>query len=646
MTPAPERAWPAVLVAVVAACAGGPDPAPVVAPEAADPAGEETPAVLPAPDAEPAVADVDDLARDDGPTSGTDPWVELRRNAVRANFPRSAAREARADLERGMPSGLPRAAALYTVGAAGGLADRPWLEQAYAEAEGIEQAAALFGLSELPEPPVELLIATASEGGLLGPAGTLGLLLADDPAAREHVDGWIQRGGARAERLVQMRTRLADLSSADHEPTLEMLLRLRWEAAKRYGLVGGQDWRGIQMRARLDDAEFLDEVVLRALDDASAHSLGDHLASLLIERPSPGVVRGAVRMLPTELDDLMNYGLWTPGDDEAWNALLSEIERVGPSLAVRTILDRALAREASRLRAAALWLRLGGESEVEAAWEVLAPRLTSDDPSVRGQVVDALAASGDPEWLTELERLETDSSPVVTAKVLVARVRLGDALAEPALQKILADPDGPSFEAAVRALAEPVERHAGLKFLRTLAPELSGDLALAARLALARDGDSASLDALRAALDAGTAGELAAPCVEVLGRSPDPDDIDRFTRLYPSDDTDTDLSLVSALVANQTPLGKELLRGALWRDDFDRGVLAAIALADRGGLNELWDELEVPPRDADAGDLRRLGYAIGLLGGVSQVERLARTRPLSDPVMQGVYLGALASRTR
>ena len=100
-----------------------------------------------------------------------------------------------------------------------------------------------------------------------------------------------------------------------------------------------------------------------------------------------------------------------------------------------------------------------------------------------------------------------------------------------------------------------------------------------------------------------------------------------------------------ALVGERDGLGLRLVRAGVWERDFHRSVLAAHLLAEFQGLQALHEELASPPPLVSAVDLRRIGFVLGELGGLGEVENLARRRTSADPVLQGAYLGALAART-
>lgn len=615
--------------------------------------GENVPEANVAADAGPQISEAqpdrpNSTASQSEPSTSSPEWLEFLENVQRVSFPRESARAAIADLDTGFLVGIDRGLALYAVGVSGASSERERLVAALEDSDVTVRAAALFALAELPKPDAELLLDQAREaaGTAFLPAAQLAMVLARSPQAHAQVESWLARGGPRAERLLGYRDWLANPLEVERGTVFDLYLRLRWESGQRYGLIDLQSWRGLQLKARLSDEAFLDLAVLGSVRGNANSPVGDHLVSLLFEQPSPGAIRAMARVLPFELNELIRFGLFDPDTVEHWSALLDELEISGPTPAVLGILDAALGFKPTRDRAAGLLLRLGSEAERDAGWEVLEPLLASSEPDDRLFCVERLAASGDPFWVEELGRLLGDPDPRVLAGALAAQVRLGDADAEIRAAELLAARDGPAFEPLVRALAEPRDRHPGLRLLGEM-EGLEGELWVEVQLALAAQGDDVAREAVRGLLDQGTAGSYTKGCVQALAGSANTEDLARFAKLFPAtDNLELDLAVMQALVAGQAPLGRAVLREALWQSDFDRGVLAGIVIVQLGGLAELYDELEVPPRNASPGDLRRLGYTLGLLDGVNQVERLARRRAVADPVLQGAYLGALASRTR
>jgi hypothetical protein len=131
-----------------------------------------------------------------------------------------------------------------------------------------------------------------------------------------------------------------------------------------------------------------------------------------------------------------------------------------------------------------------------------------------------------------------------------------------------------------------------------------------------------------------------------LARHVDRQDVPFLESIFPSEAFPAINTEVAVALARQgSPEGTALLRKALWRGPFDRSQLAAAALVEHGGVNVLTSELESAPLGTSTDALRRVGYAIGMIGGVDELDRLRRRRGPGDPALMGAYLGTLASRT-
>jgi hypothetical protein len=63
------------------------------------------------------------------------------------------------------------------------------------------------------------------------------------------------------------------------------------------------------------------------------------------------------------------------------------------------------------------------------------------------------------------------------------------------------------------------------------------------------------------------------------------------------------------------------------------------------GASVLFDEIDRAPLGCTKEDVRRVGYALGLWGGIPALRELTTKLRSGDPALQGALLGALASRT-
>ena len=88
----------------------------------------------------------------------------------------------------------------------------------------------------------------------------------------------------------------------------------------------------------------------------------------------------------------------------------------------------------------------------------------------------------------------------------------------------------------------------------------------------------------------------------------------------------------------------------LFRSSFDYSALACGVVARGYGLDTLITWLLDPPLVATDEDVRRVGYAIGSIGGERAVEQLQKalgtTSGAELPALQGAILGAYSARTR
>ena len=135
--------------------------------------------------------------------------------------------------------------------------------------------------------------------------------------------------------------------------------------------------------------------------------------------------------------------------------------------------------------------------------------------------------------------------------------------------------------------------------------------------------------------------------VRALSRGTNARELEALRRQFPDTlDMQLNIEIGLALVRNRDPVGRLFMRKALWSAPWNRSVLAAALVVDQQGLHGLVEELNTPPSRVSDNDLRRIGFALGELGGVDQVEALARRRSSGDPVLQGAYLGALGVRTQ
>ena len=427
------------------------------------------------------------------------------------------------------------------------------------------------------------------------------------------------------------------------------LLDLRWEAARRFGTIDGRPW-GLTMLERLgQDDHFLDEVILSAAVEVHQPGVKDHLLSLLLE-PGPEVrVRAAVRVLPRELDLLVDAGLWTPETPGEWSAALEEAMEAGVTPLLPTFLSRAAAQPRVAPAAAALLVRVNPAYEAQ----VLAA-LDGDDPELKTMACRGVAEAGLVQFGRALQGLVLDEDPGVRAAALVARLQLGEAQAyEEARQALLGTDLTIAAERATLRDALAVAGRSGdlTAFLSDVSEDLDG---------LER-ADILAICVLRGRLvDGAVLREAFALCppdsseavrlIEALGKLPTHDDLDFLDDLFPVDQpVALNVALALTLIRSGHKKVEPVLRAAVWSGPLDRSILAAAVVKQASGMNTLQHWVLKPPPGATSADIRRVGYAIGEWGGVEAIQelqaRMGGVAGADRPALQGAFMGAMAART-
>jgi hypothetical protein len=445
----------------------------------------------------------------------------------------------------------------------------------------------------------------------------------------------------------QWRSALERPGRAQQSPVLEAYFSVRYAAAKRYGYFDRQSFAAVRSAELASDRAFLERLVLPQAAISELPGLSDILLEHLLKSPTPAAIQALLVAAPKALDDLIGNGLWLPKGPEQFEALCSGLEDQVVSLDNRFAVGLLMTQPDFALRAAGLALQVDPSGQASGAFEVLDPALRSDDEAQRAQACLALGRSGWDGWVSELERLDSDASLRVRVAAQVARLALGDPRTSAPLEALLQETEGEFFTVALADLCRLSPRGGVGDLLEELLIDLPADHQLEVALALAARQDAAARALLRQALENASAGDLAPAAIRALAKGAASEELELFERLFP-DDQDLAISeaLCAALIEQDSPTGRRYLRAALWAGDFTLGVLAACALVRGHGLPALYEELNSPPPESRPQDLRRLGFAIGMLGGLSELERLSASRRASDPSLQGAYLGALTNRTR
>ncbi|MEX1024098.1 MAG: hypothetical protein WD226_03385 [Planctomycetota bacterium] len=427
-------------------------------------------------------------------------------------------------------------------------------------------------------------------------------------------------------------------------PVVVELLEARWAAAKRYGFVDGRRWKDVMTAGLIELEPFVERWISTAAAELERPVADDYLLLMAQRGRANERLVGAAMRLPDRLADLWEAGDWIPDDPSVRRMLVDSIELARNQRAARRLLAMLVAVDPLDKRAQLALLAGGGE--VDAVW---IERQREGRPEEQAALADALGASGEARWLEDLTEL---SAPVraleVRAAALVARVLLGDASAETYLIGALADEETAEAEALVGALTRSAHEPALEPYLGELGdgaalPEIERFRLLYG--ALEREAE-AFPEPLREWLQTPGFAErrLAARALRRVG-----DDRDRrlFGQVFPvDDDVRLNVELALALAERQDPTVRGLLRAALWREGFARGVLAAGVLVEHYGTEALLEEVGYQGEYATPEHLRRLGVAIAEWTGTSGIERLLLRPGVRREIVEGVTLGSIASIAR
>ncbi len=576
-------------------------------------------------------------------------WRGLIQRDKTVQFTSRTPAEARALLGASGISAERRAAALMALGCASAEGERGRLEGLARSGVGVERIASILALGEMNAGATALLLEIAGgESALLRECALLALLRDGRNAGRRRVEEIAADDGhpaalAARDLLVQA------FDPASSRPTAagSALLRLRWEAAREFGLVEGQAWKTLAIRALGADPVLLADVVIGALPGLRRPGVADHLLNQVLHGRGSARLRTAVAVLPRELSDLVANELWAPADAAEWRVILDEIDQRRVERLTLELLRAATEVPEVRWRA----VELAGLAGEESNGPLLAADPTRMDAAGRVQFAVALGAVADASWLARFPDLRDDPDPSVRAAYLVAALRHDQRKATAEVEERAANPDHAEHAATIAALARVARDPRAGVVLETRLGEAEGPEKILVATALCRAGRLAGRATVREALsgDPAPRGAAGVELVRALARDDSSEDAEVFRALFPRpDDRVLDLELARTLAELGDPAVEPLLRAAIWEGEFDVSVLAVGLLFDHGGPFAILRELQNPPVSASSSDLRRVGFAVGQWGGPAEYERLLRELRATSahPAVQGAWLGALASRTR
>ncbi|MCE9594467.1 MAG: hypothetical protein K8S98_09755 [Planctomycetes bacterium] len=574
------------------------------------------------------------------------PWARLIERDKRVSYTSRTAGAALAALGDQELSGSQRATAFFALGSARTETERARLESWALEGTTVERQGAVLALGELGGRDTNLLERLAgSKDAELSPYAVLALLRSRSEAGAKFVEELASQTdspiGASAAAL---RAFVADAATASSHPVAQRWLELRWESARRYGLIDGQTWSTKILEGLLADPRFLDGVVYGAASQMKDSVVRDHFLELVLDAPPTECLRGAVDVLPTELDRLVATGLWTPADEVEWTALLNEIDEGRLESLTPNILRQARVVASLRTYASLLLVR-GGHQEGAPLLEL---EINSDDPIARMRIADVWGGTGNKTLIPRLLTMLNDVDAQVRNASLVAQLRLGYGPAREKIRERLAQAKDAEHDILFHALCRNARDSEAKALLVDRFGSLSkGDQILAATY-LSLGGRTSERGVLRDILNATPpTGEIGARIVRSIGVTPTAEDATILRGLFPREgELEINIALVLGLIEANDPAAVPVLRAALWSEPWGRSLLAAGVWVQMDGVDALMSELQRPPVAATARDLRRVGFAIGEWGGIEAAEELARRGGAADPAVQGALLAALGGRTR
>ncbi|MCY2961470.1 MAG: hypothetical protein NTY35_15010 [Planctomycetota bacterium] len=601
-----------------------------------------TPAAVPVPEAQEVLPDV-------AVPPTPEAWRGLLQRDKTVQFTARTPSEARAVLGAEGISAQRRAAALMALGCASAEGERGRLETLARTGQGIERVASILALGEMNAGATALLLDIAgTETGLLRDAALLALLRDGRNAGRRRVEE-IAADPSHPAALGARDLLVQAFDPAASRPTAagSVLLRLRWEAAREFGLVEGQAWKVLAIRELSAAPDLLAEVVMGALPGLRRPGVADHLLNQVLHGRGTARLRAAVAVIPRELSDLVANDLWRPADVAEWRAILDEIDRRRVERLAVDLVRAAIEVPEVRWRA----VELAGLAGEESSGPLLAVDPSQLDAQGREQLAVALGAVPDASWLTRFATLAQDPDPAVRAAFRVAALRHDQRKPTAEVEERATDPDHPEHRPTIRALLRVARDPRAGVVLESRFGESSGEEKVAIATGLCGVGRLAGRATVREALssDPPPRGADAVELVRALARNGSSEDVEVFRALFPRpDDRELDVELARALAEIGDSAVEPLLRSAIWNSEFDVSVLAVGLLFDHGGPFALLRELQDPPISAASSDLRRVGFAVGQWGGPAEYERLLRELRATSahPAVQGAWLGALASRTR
>ena len=598
-------------------------------------------------------------------------WADLIARDGLVSFTTRTELSASLALQNGALDQDGRAAALYALGVRGRGRGRAQLEAALAAGPVVERCAAVLALGEIGLGVDGLLESVREdEDPLVVECALLALMRSGRWAAARYVEAVAEdEDDARAQMAGRVLLFATHAQASEESAASALLLELRWNAARLFGLVEGRAWETVLLEELIVDPGFLRELVITASADLTAEGVKDHIygvaESELAATGGAGEIgeatlRAALRAMPEEVLWLVSTGLWPA----QWDLLLSEVADQRLQESTMALLIAAYEYAPVRTRVLSLMVRSGDVDQLPPLMKEI--RSGKLGPKQLIYCCEALGESGNQAAAPTLELIVANKRPEVAWAALVQLARLGDSQAAQTIRVALADPSAEAHQTFI---------HLGCRFIRDpnirdllveALPNLRGLRSLEVAVALTDSGHEGGRDSLREILHADLpASRLGARAITVLAVDASVEDEAYIRRQFPfgeygnqefsAGELQVNQALALALIRLRDPVVLPLIRAGIWElEGFNESVLASGLLVEIAGLSALMAEVDkvyvpVTGREAQgqvpATRARRFGYALGLFGGTPVLEEAFRGKGVRDPALQGAVLGALASRT-
>jgi len=579
-------------------------------------------------------------------------WEALVARDARVGFgPRTALLASEVLRSNNAPAAL-RAAAWLALGSVAASEFAAELDQTARSGSEPERGAAILALGERGQgSATTLLELSKSSDPLTYGNALLALLRTRDAKLRRGVEELARTpANPRSALAAQLLVFAADPARSEPVPATRTLLELRWRAAREFGLVDGQTWMVLVCRALGQRPDFRSAVILRAAARIDRPGVRDLLLGALLHGEGLGRLRAAARGMPRELALLVQNQLWKPANLTEWTVILDELEQGRLEAYAPELFEAALSEPALKARALDLYSRSGAQDLSGAIEEALSGASAQD----RVQLCRAMGDSEDSAYRQRLAALAESKEPPVRAAALVAGLMLGSRPADTELRAALTQKDGPMRAAVLTELAANTRSAAALALLEDEFKRATEADRRVIGPALARAGLRDARTWCREALANRSfrSPEGLRNLVAALRSRISSEDLDVVRELFPRDDTDENLGanveLGLALVELGDPAATLLLQSALWNGDLEVSLLSGALLAQVSGMHALRAEAANPPASASSADVRRAGFALGLWGGLPELEALAQALRYNSrsPALQGGLLGFLSTRTQ